>query len=173
MNYDANLSGRFVGTCSPTDSVASRQVKIIRARGVGGGKGGRRIFWSAVPPQPFQCTRAQLPWGAVDRLPPGANILIPKLSDVNNVTSSSLPLHVRAGRRGRHREVLLILTSIWPIPLSTLRASIGVDGHVPAVIEEHIDAAEAATALFDERVHFCALRHIGWQSMALRRPAIS
>jgi hypothetical protein len=35
------------------------------------------------------------------------------------------------------------------------------------VIEEHIDAAETVDGPFDERFHFCALRHIGRNPMTL------
>jgi len=35
------------------------------------------------------------------------------------------------------------------------------------VIEEHIDAAETVDGPLDERLHFCALRHIGGKSDGL------
>jgi hypothetical protein len=54
-----------------------------------------------------------------------------------------------------------------PIPFVYLKGIDRCDGHNAGVIEEHIDTAETVDGLLDERLHFCALRHIGSKSDSL------
>ena len=77
-----------------------------------------------------------------------------------------LLLHMRQGG-GNSIEKPFDIDVNLPVPLVHLKGLDRRDGHNTRVIKEHIDATEAVDGPFDQRFHFCALRHIGGKSDGL------